>query len=435
VGTNEEYLTGTGDEGQINAGSTTASSLTALGATGALTFANGRVYVIKHTGGQMLCSAGSCHSTAFQSGWPVKVGIIDAGLLPDVGEGVNGSPVVAPLTCPDGGRGLKIGVAPDAGPAYVFNPNGSSCYGKDAQGHDNPLETDFSQGNGQYDHPGFAAVGYPAFGSLDGTTISFFAPQAGIVRALDLLLNEYQGGQDFIAGWNPATAQPLSGWPAEVNDLQFLTGPVIGQITASAGQAVIGGTSSLDLAAFDSQGLPVSPAWPKLTGDWTIATPTLGSFGTLDTSRSARRDVVSITRSGTLAIYGTPAPACSPSSSPRFHHDDWNSGNYTTDGVTPGVATNVSWKKRRRVISFRAPGADLLCGLATRYEVVTANRPITPETFAHAKVLGRGPKPAAPGSVQTISVPRLAQRYVAFRAVNAAGNVGLPATVEVSSAR
>ena len=32
-----------------------------------------------------------------------------------MGEGINGSPVVAPLTCPQGGEGLKIGVTPDAG--------------------------------------------------------------------------------------------------------------------------------------------------------------------------------------------------------------------------------------------------------------------------------------------------------------------------------
>ena len=124
----------------------------------------------------MSCSGGTCSSTAFQPGWPVKIGIIDEGLLPDVGEGINGSPVIAPLRCPSGGAELKIGVTPDAGPAYIFNSDGTSCYGKDDGGHDNSLETEFSQGNGQYDHPAFAAVGYPAFGTLDGKTTSFFAP-------------------------------------------------------------------------------------------------------------------------------------------------------------------------------------------------------------------------------------------------------------------
>src|SRR5205085_4196608 len=51
VGTNEEYGAGTGDEGQINAGTDMAASLIALGQTGLLSFANGRAYAIKASGG------------------------------------------------------------------------------------------------------------------------------------------------------------------------------------------------------------------------------------------------------------------------------------------------------------------------------------------------------------------------------------------------
>ena len=58
VGTNEEYLVNTGDEGPINAGNVTSTSLGAVGETGVLSFANGRVYAIKPTGGTMSCAAG-----------------------------------------------------------------------------------------------------------------------------------------------------------------------------------------------------------------------------------------------------------------------------------------------------------------------------------------------------------------------------------------
>jgi hypothetical protein len=428
VGSNEEYLTGTGDEGAINAGDLTSASLGVVGATGVLSFANGRVYAIRASGGTMTCAAGRCSSTAFEPGWPVKIGIIDAGLLPDVGEGINGSPVVAPVRCPSGGLGLKVGVLPDAGPAYLLNPNGSSCYGTDQNGADNTLETDFSAGPGQTDHPAFAAVGYPAFGSFNGRTISFFAPEAGLIRALDVAVNDYQGGQDFIGAWNPLTGQQRPGYPAEVNDLQFLTGPAVGQITARGGQSVIGGTASLDLQAFDAAGLPAAAGWPKLTGDWTVATPTLGSFGTLDTSGGARKDVVSITRSGTLAVYSTAAPACSPSSSPRFHHDDWNSGNYTIDAVDPGRPFGVSL--HGSMIHFSAPGGDGLCGQATRYQLVTSAKPITAAAFASAKGLRGAPVPAAAGTTQTLRLPVGAERYVAIRAVDEQGNVGLPAVID-----
>jgi hypothetical protein len=413
VGSNEEYPVGTGDEGPLNIGLTNSLLSSPIARAGVLRTANGRVYAIwpdgmRHAGGPFL------------RGWPHKIGIIDAGLLPDVGEGINGSPVVAPVRCPVGGRGLKIGVTPDAGPAYVLNPDGSSCYGRTA-GADNTLQTDFSVSPSKYDTPTFAAVGYPAFGSLNGRTIDFFAPVAGLLRAVDLIAPEYQGGQDFIGGWNPSlpTAQLLLGYPAEVNDLQFLTGPVVGAVRRGPGQAVIGATSSLDLAAFGTGGAPASAAWPKFTGDWTVATPTLGSFGS-----GRRKVVVSITRSGSLSVYATPAAACSPSSSPRFHHDDWNSGDYLVDAVPPGRP--VLRRLSAAFVSFVTPGGDLMCGRAARYELVTSNHPIGPASFGSARRLRIALRPGRAGLVQRLRLPRGVLKYVAIRAVDAAGNVGLP---------
>jgi hypothetical protein len=424
VGSNEEYPVGSGDEGQLNVAPTDSLLTSVIGRAGVLKMANGRIYAIRATG-----TRGG--RSPFLPGWPHKIGIIDAGLLPDVGEGINGSPVVAPVRCPSGGGGLKVGVTPDAGPAYILNRDGSSCYGQTA-GADNTLQTDFALSAGKYDTPTFAAVGYPAFGSLDGRSIDFFAPVAGLLRAVDLIAPEYQGGQDFVGAWNPSlpTLQTLPGFPAEVNDLQFLTGPVVGDILGRAGQEVIGATSSLDLAAFTAAGAPAGVSWPKLTADWTVATPALGSFGTLDSAPGVRKDVVSVTRAGELSVYGTPAPACSPSSSPRFHHDDWNSGDYTRDAVPPGRP--FSGRLRRGGLSFVAPGGDLMCGRAVRYELVTSRALITAANFAAAHRLRLTLLPGRPGAMQRLRIPRGARRYVALRAVDAAGNVGLPLVERVA---
>lgn len=418
VGTNEEYGVHTGDEGDVNISPSSSLLTSPLARAGALKFANGRVYAIRADGG--------LHGqNPFLPGWPAKIGIIDAGLLPDVGEGINGSPVLAPISCPSGGAGMKIGVTPDAGPAYILNPNGSSCYGTTA-GHDNTLGTDFTPDSRRSDTPTYAALGYPAFGSFDGRAISFFAPATGLTRALDVAAPEYQGGQDFLGAWDPTStaAQFRPGFPAPVNDLQFLTGPAVGQITAGGGQSVIEGTSSQDLEAFGARGTPSGSGWPKLTGDWIAATPTLGSFGTLDTARGSRKDVVSITRSGVLSVYRTPAPACSPSSSPRFHHDIANSGDYTRDAVPPGRPVRVSLRGRR--LSFRAPGGDLECGAAARYELVTSGRPISAVSFARARHLPLALRPAPAGALQRLYLPRKTLKFVALRAVDSAGNVGRP---------
>jgi hypothetical protein len=439
VGSNEEYLAGKGNEGELNASGVNTASLGVVGASGLLTFANGRVYAIKASGcssdpsscatGGLKCAGAKCSSTAFREGWPSKVGIIDAGLLPDVGEGINGSPVVAPVLCPEGGEGLKIGVTPDAGPGYVLNPDGSSCYGSTG-GKDNALQTDASASASKVDTPAFPTVGEPAFGTLDGTSTSMFAPAAGLVRALDVVAPDYQkGGQDFIAGWNANSGQFSPGFPAADNDLSFITGETIGDVTGQAPkQEVLAGTASQDLEAYNGEGLPASSAWPKLTGGWMVATPTLGSLGTLDTSSEAKKDVVSITREGTVSVYTTPAAACSPSSWPNFHHDIANSGDYTRDATPPGVPRETSVAEG--ALHFSAPGDDLMCGKATRYEVVTSESPITAQNFPSATPLAGAPEPAAAGTTQSYTLPANAERYIAIRAVDDQGNLSLPAVTE-----
>jgi hypothetical protein len=434
VGSNEEYLTNTGDEGGLNASGVTATSLGVLGSV--LSFANGRVYAIKAAGASsdpasgatsgFSCAESHCTSAAFRDGWPAKIGLIDAGLLPDVGEGINGSPVVAPVTCPEGGGGLKIGVTPDAGPGYILNADGSSCYGS-TEGKYNSLETDIGGGAGKVDTPAFPAVGEPSFGTLDGATTNMFAPVAGLLRALDVIAPDYQkGSQDFTAAWNANTGQYAPGFPAVNNDLSFITGQAVGDITGDApAQEVVAGTASQDLEAYNAAGLPASSEWPKLTGDWLVATPVLGSLGTIDSSASAKKDVVSLTRSGTLSVYSTPASACSPSSWPNFHHDIANSGDLTRDAIAPGKPLNAT--KASGVLTWTAPGGDLMCGTAASYEIVTSASPITPQNFAGATPLAGAPTPAAAGTTQTYQLPSARQRYVAIRAVDAAGNVGLPA--------
>jgi hypothetical protein len=84
-----------------------------------------------------------------------------------------------------------------------------------------------------------------------------------------------------------------------------------------------------------------------------------------------------------------------------------------------------------RTLSFSAPGGDLLCGSASQYQVVTSTQPITAQNFAAAKPLSGAPAPATAGSSQSMQLPPGAQAYVAIRAVDAAGNVGLPAVVKV----
>ncbi len=158
----------------------------------------------------------------------------------------------------------------------------------------------------------------------------------------------------------------------------------------------------------------------------------LGSLGTIDTSAEAKKDVVSITREGTLAVYSTPAAACSPSSWPNFHHDIANSGDYTRDAVPPGVPLDAHVSGG--VLGWSAPGENLMCGKALKYEIVTSAKPIDAANFAKATALPGAPEPAAAGTTQSFTLPATGvKRYLAIRALGEQDNVGLPASVAVGA--
>ncbi len=432
VGTNEEYEPSA--DGGVNAGNLNTASLALLAQAGVLEFANTRLFALKPDGEPGGPSVGG--PSPFVTGWPKKLAFINKELLPVVGEGVTGSPVIASVTCPFGGGGPKVGASSAAGPAYLFNPDGSSCYGQtpDPQGRqqDNAMATDFAAGTEKYDTPAIPAVGHPAFGDFGGGT-SFLVPAAGVIRALDLVVNEYQGGQDFVAALDPQTGQFRPGFPSPVNDLQFLTGPSVADLDGLPGEELVGGTASLDLYGMNAAGLPFSPAWPKMTGDWTVTNPVAGSLGTLDIDSAARKVVMSLTRSGVMLGYDTDAPACSPGSWPRFHHDNASSGDLRRDAVSPGKPMDVSLSGT--TISFEAPGDDLLCGTADHYEVVTSDVEITGANFDDQTPLGGAPAPAAAGGQQSYAVPVVSRRYVAIRAVDEQGNVGRPIVVQVRHPR
>ncbi len=74
-----------------------------------------------------------------------------------------------------------------------------------------------------------------------------------------------------------------------MNDLSFLSGPSVADVDGLPGEEVVGGTASLDLYGFNAAGTPLAPKWPKLTADWTVANPTVGSFGTHDTDAPRAR--------------------------------------------------------------------------------------------------------------------------------------------------
>jgi hypothetical protein len=430
VGTNEQYRTGDGNEPGPN--TSNDLSVTALGQSGVLSNANGRLFALKSTG-----DADRNPGTADWSlggRWPVKMAILSANLLPVVGEGVTGAPAIGPATMScgtNGGAGPKVGASPNNGLGYVLNGDGSSCYGQDSSGRYGTLQSANGSGAGQVDRPDFPAVGHPAFGNFAGGT-SVLMPVTGLLRALDVVFPEYQpNSQDFVGAWDTSTGTFRAGFPARMNDLQFITGPSVADIDGQPGEELLAGSAYLDLQAYNGQGQPASGAWPKLTSGWMVANPLIGSFGTTDTAASARKTVVAMTRDGLVFAYGTTAPACSPSSWPKFHHDLANSGSYDRDAVDPGALTGVAFKKG--TLTFTAPGDDLLCGKADHYQLVESPNKLTGASFSQGIPIPLAAKPKAAGQQESIPLGGKLQRYLLIRAVDDQGNVGPAARIETGT--
>ena len=421
VGTNEEYASNQGNEGPTNISGNNAASAQLVAQSGALANANTRLFAIKPEGER---DGSPMSGDWLVPGWPAKMALLQPGLLPVVGEGVTGAPAIAPVNCPSGGQGSKVGAFGNTGVAYVFNGDGTSCLGRQS-GRDVSLDTDGGSGNA-VDRPAFPAVGHPAFGDVGGG-VSLLGPVAGLTRALDVALPDYQiTGQDQLAAWDPTTGRFRQGFPARMNDLQFLTGPSVANIDSGASEEVVSGSAHLDLQAFNGTGQPVSK-FPKLTSDWMVANPLIGTFGTLDTDAGARRVVVAATRNGTLLAYRTEAAPCQAGarplgSWPRFHHDIANSGDYSRDAVNPGRPLDV--RLFQRGLGFKAPGDDLLCGKAARYELVSSESILNPATFDEGNPIPVTQKPGDPGADQAVELGGSLQRYLALRAVDEQGNVG-----------
>ena len=430
VGTNEEYRSDQGDEGPTNiSGNNSAVTAGLVSRTGQLANANTRLYAIKPDGDR----DGSVMSGDWLvPGWPAKLALLMPGLLPVVGEGVTGAPAIGPVNCPSGGQGSKVGAFGATGVAYVLNGDASSCLGR-SDGRDTSMDTDGGSGT-MADRPAFPAVGHPAFGNFGGG-VSLLGPVAGLTRALDLIATEYQvTGQDGIAAWDPASGRFRPGFPARMNALQFLTGPSVANIDASAAEELIAGSAYLDLQAYDGDGQPVG-RWPKLTSDWMVANPLIGTFGTLDTDAESRRVVVAVTRSGSVLAYRTDAPACQSGarplgSWPRFHHDLANSGDYSRDAAGPGAAGDV--RLYTAGITLRAPGDDLMCGTVAGYELVQSDHRLTGSSFEEGDpipVVKRAQDLAIPGAVEGIGLGGRLSRYLTIRPVDDQGNVGPAATI------
>ena len=398
-----------------------------------LNMGNQRLYAIyadgsEHGDGPGTPPNGHPNANAFLPGWPAKIATAFLELLPVVGNGPDGS---AALGNVNGGDDLEAGIFATVGPAYILGPDGRSIYGQDEDGRDRTLS--MSGAGPGTNSPNDSAASIPAVGggiftdlNEDGN-LEFPAPAAGLGKLLDLALPDDQISSDnHLSVWEtqgPRERQQAPAYPREVNDLQFLTTPASADIDGDGFEEVLEGTAYSDLHALDYEGdepgmRTLAPdGWPKFTGGWSVAPPSVGDF-----NGDGQRDIAHVIREGELFLWeGNGADRCADASWPQFAHDGWNSNNLTLDAIRPNriIAAPPTLFSEFVSLKWKAPGDDEVCGTAALYDFRRDDEPVTNDTFDSATPISDEPLPAEAGTNQAMTVQReTCDYYIGLRALD-----------------
>ncbi|MGI8632742.1 MAG: S8 family serine peptidase [Solirubrobacterales bacterium] len=316
---------------------------------------SGRVYALDGTG-------------KIKSGWPVKPNGALPDALPLVGPGVENA--IGDL---DGDGKLDVLANVASGDLKAYGGDGAELTTYDPSPTSGENVQDKSKILNLFENPIVADLdgeeGLEVF--KGGLTTN------GLVN-LGVAVGQNLPYYHLLQGWDGRTGNALPSFPQAVNDYQLLSTPAVADVSDSSGDELALGTGLYYLRAINASG-EEGTGWPKFTGGWLFAVPAIG-----DVDGDNKLEVTALTREGTSFVWDTDRPACGGNDQWWTHrHDEFSSGNHETDSRPPGAATRVqvdrsgSDKADAEQLQWRAPGDDLLCGTARRYEIRYSDEPIT----------------------------------------------------------
>ena len=211
------------------------------------------------------------------------------------------------------------------------------------------------------------------------------------------------GFQHAVGAYDAGTGAALATFPRQIEDWQFLSGPVIADVKGDGTHQVIEGSGGGFLHAFDPASPPVGaqnnlstslsryadgaePAgFPVFTGGYITSTPTVGQL-----SRTGKVAVATATRDGYLFLTETNGQAAANDQWWHFHHDERNSGLYGLDTRPPATVDNLTAQagasSGSAVVKWTEVGDDWWVGHVPNgnIDLRWSTAPITDANFASA---------------------------------------------------
>jgi hypothetical protein len=356
-------------------------------------------------------------------GWPVRVGVAAGDLLPFVLPGHDAAIVD---TDDDGVDEISVSAA-----TSVNGLGGTRLVGADGSTLANYVN---GPTNGVDQGPILNLADYSSIGDVVGAGYpQVFKAGLTVNGAANLLaVNQNLPFNHVVQGWSlgpSGTGESVPGFPRATDDFQLVSQPSIARVGGTGTERqVLVGTGLYQLHAYGPGGVEPE-GWPKFTGGWTQATPSVG-----DADGDGTLEVAALTREGWSFLWETGTEACDGSNDEwwTFHHDEFGSANYGTDARPPGTAEGLGLAEDG-ALTWTAPGDDWLCGEAAGFEVRASADPIDAPGDGEVVRESEG-APAAAGEEQTVTLSAgdLGDaRHLAVVYRDDAGNWGGAATVEV----